>query len=144
MELPGADSFCVGWIDGGSRMVGCSGALGASGSARRQAWSVIAVLGLLVALTPAAHAESRRDCVKMSRQINHFHDVKGMARARGDGAWERGTERHILHLEERHRRLCPEYFAEIQEGIARKSFQEMKEFWRDAARIAARYFTFGF
>ena len=79
----------------------------------------------------------------MSRQIEHFYDVKQIAQSRGNAPWEKGTERHILDLEARQRRLCPRYLASIEQSKARIAAEKTKQFMRAAAKAAARYFTFG-
>jgi hypothetical protein len=99
---------------------------------------------LLVLLAPAAGAESFSRCRAMSRQIAHFHNVGAMAKSRGDGLWQAGTQRHIARLEIRQKRLCPNYLANIEISKTKKAIRETKEFMKKAALAAARYFAFGF
>ena len=80
----------------------------------------------------------------MSRQIEHFLDVRARAKARGNRSWQRSTERHIMNLEARQQRACPRYLASIEQSKMRKATEETKAFIRAAALAAARYFAFGF
>ncbi len=125
-------------------MSGCS--VSVSGLASRRVWcrGCVAALGLLIVLAPPLAAESRNRCRKMSSQISHYYDVEATARSRGDDLWQASTQEHILRLENRYRRLCPQYLAAIERSKIRKATEETKQFIRAAAKAAARYFTFGF
>ena len=103
--------------------------------------------GLAIAfglMAPSAAADSYSECLAMSRQIQHFHHVKAMAKSRGDRLWQAGTEKHIAHLVQRQQRICPNYLANIEISKTKKKIREMKAFLKKAASAAARYFAFGF
>ncbi len=124
-------------------MAGRSAVISAFASARVWSRGCVVALGLLVALAPAVAAESRSRCRQMTRQIAHYYDVKDMASDRGDEMWQQGTERQILRLEVRQRKLCPAYLASVEQSRMKKAAEETKQFFRAAAKAAARYFTFG-
>ena len=123
----------------------CAGASETSASrARKRGCAMVALAALALVLAAPAGAETRSKCRQMSRQIEHFLDVRAMAHRRGNAMWQRSTERHILKLEARQQRACPRYLASIKQSKIRKATEETKAFLRAAASAAARYFTFGF
>lgn len=125
-------------------MIRFSTAVSALSAPRVWGRGCVAALGLLLVLAPPLAAESHNRCRKMSRQISHYYDVKATAQSRGDKLWAAGTQEHILRLEGRYRRLCPEYLAAIERSRIRKATAETKKFLLAAGKAAARYFTFGF
>jgi hypothetical protein len=106
--------------------------------------AIVALSALALALAAPAGAESRSKCRQMSRQIEHYLEVRAMAHQRGKALWQRSTERHLLHLEARQQRACPRYLESIKQSKIRQAAEETKAFIRAAALAAARYFAFGF
>jgi len=80
-----------------------------------------------------------KDCRRLTRQIAHYAGVADMARERGDELWEEHTLAHIGRLTERRAKLCPQY-AQKPKG---EELRKMLAMLRDAAKIAARLYTWG-
>jgi hypothetical protein len=109
---------------------------------------VLVCLLLLAPLAPlpaAADAQPQlghyphRDCRRLTRQIAHYADVADVARSRNDELWEDHTLAHISRLSDRRARLCPQYAGKP----AGEELRKMLELLRDAAKIAARLYTWG-
>lgn len=89
-------------------------------------------------LPPSAHLP-HKDCRRLTRQIAHYADVADMARARDNELWEQHTLDHIGRLSERRAKLCPQY----AKKPAGEELRKMLAMLRDAAKIAARLYTWG-
>jgi len=89
-------------------------------------------------LPPSAYYP-HKDCRRLTRQIAHYADVADMARERNDDLWEQSTLDHIGRLSERRQRLCPQY----ADKPAGAELRKMLAMLRDAAKIAARLYTWG-
>ncbi|MEB2345077.1 MAG: hypothetical protein OZ948_10060 [Deltaproteobacteria bacterium] len=89
-------------------------------------------------LPPGAH-QPHRDCRRLTRQIAHYADVADMARDRDDDLWEEHTLEHISRLSDRRARLCPQY----ADKPAGEDLRKMLALLRDAAKIAAKLYTWG-
>jgi hypothetical protein len=89
-------------------------------------------------LPPSAHYP-HRDCRRLTRQIAHYADVADMARERDNEMWEEHTLDHISRLSERRQKLCPQY----ADKPAGEQLRKMLVLLRDAAKIAARLYTWG-
>jgi hypothetical protein len=89
-------------------------------------------------LPPSAHYP-HKDCRRLTRQIARYADVADMARERDDELWEEHTLAHIGRLSERRARLCPQY----AKKPAGEELLKMLAMLRDAAKIAARLYTWG-
>ena len=99
-----------------------------------------AFLAALLAGPALAVPSNKAECRRMTRQIEHFEDVAGMAAQRGDEMWWDGTVQHIKQLAERRLRLCPEY--------AEPNYAKIYAEWamwmaRRAADAFITYTTFG-
>lgn len=110
---------------------------------------VLPALALLLLLPPALPAGAEpaqrplghypHQCRRLTRQIAHYADVADMARERGNRRWEEHTLAHIGRLTERRARLCPQY----AKKPAGEELRKMLAALRDAAKIAARLYTWG-
>jgi hypothetical protein len=89
-------------------------------------------------LPPSAHYP-HKDCRRLTRQIARYADVADMARQRSDDLWEEHTLAHISRLSERRAKLCPQY----AEKPAGEELRKMLAMLRDAAKIAAKLYTWG-
>jgi hypothetical protein len=89
-------------------------------------------------LPPSAHYP-HKDCRRLTRQIAHYANVADMARERDNEMWEEHTLDHISRLSERRQKLCPQY-ADKPAGM---QLRQMLVLLRDAAKIAARLYTWG-
>jgi hypothetical protein len=102
---------------------------------------VLAIAVLLAAFSaPPAFAQAqphRRECVKLTNQIERYAGDVQRARERGNELWERATIEQIERLAERRARLCPEYAQDDQ------TMKQLVALLRTAGRMAVRYFTFG-
>jgi hypothetical protein len=101
----------------------------------------LAIAILLVAFAaPPAFAQAqphRRECVKLTNQIERYAGDVQRARERGNELWENATIQHIERLADRRARLCPEYAKNDQ------TMKQLAALLRTAGRMAVRYFTFG-
>jgi hypothetical protein len=79
----------------------------------------------------------RRECMKLTNQIERYVGDVERARERDNELWEKATLQHIDRLAERRARLCPEY-AKDDEAMKR-----LARMLRSAGRLALRYFTMG-
>jgi len=89
-------------------------------------------------LPPSAHYP-HKDCRRLTRQIAHYADVADMARERDNEMWEEHTLAHIGRLSERRQKLCPQY----ADKPAGEELRKMLAMLRDAAKIAAKLYTWG-
>lgn len=89
-------------------------------------------------LPPSAYYQ-HNDCRRLTRQIARYADVADMARERDDEMWEEHTIAHIGRLSERRAKLCPQY----AKKPAGEELKKMLALLRDAAKIAARLYTWG-
>jgi hypothetical protein len=89
-------------------------------------------------LPPSAHYP-HKDCRRLTRQIARYAEVADMARERDNELWEEHTLAHIGRLSERRARLCPQY----AKKPAGEELLKMLAMLRDAAKIAARLYTWG-
>lgn len=114
---------------------------------RRPAARRLALLGLTgavaisISIAGAANADTnRKDCRRLTRQIEHFGGVAEMAADRGDDRWLDSTMAHIQRLSDRRIALCPEF--EQPNHV-----EEMAKFFADVTKKAAKgflkYLTFG-
>ena len=121
---------------------------------RRIGASVLALLLLLPAAAASAESSSmaeanmaavsgklrRQKCRRLTKQIEHFQSVAGMASDRRDQLWYDATQGHVTRLENERIDLCPEY--ERPNPLIR--FGKGTTKWmKRAARAAATYFTGG-
>ena len=105
------------------------------------------VAGLWLSAPLAAQADPtpryNAHCKRLTRQIHRYEDVADMARSRGDEMWEAGTEAHLDRLEARRDRLCPAYAEGLAKAVTAQFWKDTYELTKQAAKAAARYFTFG-
>ena len=100
-----------------------------------------AIVIILCLVGPPAFAASeprRRECHRLTSQIERYEGDVKLAKARGNELWEDATRAQIERLSERRASRCPQ-FAE-DKG---KAMREFMKFMKTAARIAAKYFTMG-
>jgi hypothetical protein len=112
----------------------------------RRLLALVCLLLLVPLALPAAADPSpsighypHKDCRRLTRQIARYADVADMARERNDDLWEEHTLAHISRLSERRARLCPQY----AEKPAGEELRKMLAMLRDAAKIAAKLYTWG-
>src|SRR5690606_4016858 len=89
-------------------------------------------------LPPVAHFP-HKDCRRLTRQIARYADVADMARERGDDLREEHTIAPIGRLTAPRAKRCPQY----AKKPAGEELKKMLAMLRDAAKIAARLYTWG-
>ena len=101
--------------------------------------AVIVIILCLVGPPAFAKPESRRrECHRLTSQIDRYEGDVKLAQERGNELWENATKEHIERLSERRVSRCPQF--------AKDKGRAMREFARlikVAARAAAKYFTMG-
>lgn len=112
----------------------------------RRLLALVCLLLLVPLALPAAADQNpsighypHTDCRRLTRQIARYADVADMARERHDDLWREHTLDHISRLSERRARLCPQY----AEKPAGEELRKMLVMLRDAAKIAAKLYTWG-
>ena len=102
---------------------------------------LVAIMIILCLVGPPAFARPeprRRECHRLTSQIERYQGDVERARERGNELWENATLAHIDRLSERRVSRCPQY--------AEDKGKAMREFGRmlgTAAKLAARYFMMG-
>lgn len=92
----------------------------------------------------AAAGKNTLECRRITNQIGRYEGVVKMAQERDNQLWEDATRDHIGRLEERRAKLCPQFKAELDaRKQAAQAQRDTEELMKAAAKIAARYFTFG-
>ena len=100
-----------------------------------------AIVIILCLVCPPAFAKSesrRRECHRLTSQIDRYEGDVRLAQERGNELWENATREQIDRLSERRVSRCPQF--------AKDRGKAMREFGRlikVAAKAAAKYFTMG-
>ena len=76
-----------------------------------------------------------RECTRLTKQINRYNGDVRRAQERGNERWEAAMTHHVMTLEQRRVKRCPQYAVDASSLI----------FWNNlitvAAEAAYRYFT---
>ena len=101
--------------------------------------AAIAIILCLVGVPSFAKSEpQRRECHRLTSQIERYEGDVKLAQERGNELWENATKQQIDRLSERRASRCPQYAED--KG---KAMREFARLIKVAARTAAKYFTMG-
>ena len=107
----------------------------------------LAAIAIILCLTSSpAFAKSeplRRECNRLTSQIERYEGDVELAKERDNELWEDATKAQIARLSERRINRCPEYANEGAAAKAAEAWRKFGQMMTTAAQVAAKYFTMG-